>query len=119
MSKILAALSLVTLTAAAAHADTLYSPSVEVVAGELGNCRIVNLGSKPVEVAIEEIDTFGAVLDSNRSTVGAGATRDEFSDDGAGTFRCRFTGAFKKSQVRAIVAVFTTGGPMRVALPAE
>lgn len=106
--------------AGSAHATTvLNSSALEVVSGTAGLCRITNLGTKVIDVRIDQIDFAGTVTDSEPRQVDPGATADEFSLDGVGTFRCRFTGNFSKSQVRALVGMLITQGEMTIAVPAE
>jgi len=80
------------------------------------NCRIVNLGPKPIQVAIEIVGAAGQVIDSNNITVQPGAVGSEEIALGVNFVAyCRFSGNFNQNSVRASIDATTENRTIAIA----
>ena len=102
------ALALIAFLAAGvapAHAETVMAtPPLSVGFGTSLQCRIVNLGTRPIAVSVAAIDTSGHTIFHYDVTVEDGAVQT-FGQFSTGTVNayCRFSGAFSKALVRASI----------------
>jgi hypothetical protein len=91
--------------AAPAHAETVVAtPPLSVGAGTSLQCRIVNLGTRPIAASVAAIDTSGHPIFAEDVIVPARAVQT-VGQLSIGTLNayCRFAGAFSKALVRASI----------------
>jgi len=95
-----------------AHAQSLTTPPLFVVAGESVACELANVGRNPVWVTTAVINSTGNTATSNTLFLQAGAsTQTDFlvPDSGADRYYCRFDCLGAGCDLRAAIARFTSG----------
>ena len=107
-SLVAAALAFALSAAQPANAATLYTPAAGFM-NVPATCLAVNVGTKPIEVLIEQFNLFGALSNQTTETIAPGAGW-AFNGGAGEAFYCKFTFKGSKGNLRGSVCFAGGGG---------